>query len=464
MVRVIVLFFILASITNYSYAGEPFKLAGKIWDKTGKLNFSSTNSPTYYKGQSAGHYTLGSMYFSRQKKNRPLINVRFPEVNFDKSCFSQGVLNFGGMSFISGKELMDKLQNIAGQAGMMFVYQGFSSISPVIGETLQEVYSKLQEVGGFLADECQAAKTLNGMIGDTLTQHSSIAQNIAAKFSQSSGEKSDLSSVYKDYPKDRRGILERAASKDKTLILEDINLAWEALDKIVKDKDLKEFMMSLSGTIIIHAPKSDEGQSEFQYISPKITSPDMLRTLLKGGNELPILKCGETKKCLHVNEDKKSVDRKDSFEFKVTEYFSKFQEAIASDEEIPDSSDVHSFLSSSGLPVYKIYDVIYQYTNSNPHYEQGVFIEVVAWNILYNYLSDTLKEVQEAVSNLKIAAAPQLKELRESLLQAQKMLTDLEMKDLNRYQMQLFLVNRAESYEKAIAQEISKDYSMLKGS
>jgi len=346
------------------------------------------------------------------------------------------------------------------QAGMMFVYNGISSISPVIGETLQEVYSKLQEVGGFLADECQAAKALNGMMGDVFTGHSSMAQSISSRFGQGSGEKSDLSSAYKDYPRGRKETLEKAAQKDESLILEDINLAWKALDKLSKDKDIKEFMMSVSGTIIIHAPKSDEQQPEFQYISSNITSPDMLKTLLKGGNDLPILRCGESNKCLIVHDDKKAIDRKDSFEFKVTEYFSQFREAIQNDEEISEGSDVHSFLSSSGLPVYKIYDVIYQYTHSNPEYEQGVFVEVVAWNILYNYLSDTLKEVTEAANNLKIAAAPQLKEFRESLLHAQKMLTDLEMKDLSRYKMQLFLVNRAENYEKSIAQEISQLYSM----
>jgi conjugative transfer pilus assembly protein TraH len=104
--------------------------------------------------------------------------------------------------------------------------------------------------------------------------------------------------------------------------------------------------------------------------------------------------------------------------------------------------------------------VIYQYTNANPEYEQGVFVEIVAWNILYNYLSDTLKQVTEAANNLQIAASTQLNEFKQSLIQTQKMLTDLEMKDLSRYEMQLFLINRAESYEQAMADEVSKIYAM----
>ena len=103
---------------------------------------------------------------------------------------------------------------------------------------------------------------------------------------------------------------------------------------------------------------------------------------------------------------------------------------------------------------------MYQYTNANPEYEQGVFIELVAWNILYNYLSDTLKQVTEATNNLKLAAAPQIAEFKASLIRTQKMLNDLEMKDLSRYKMQIFLINRAENYEKVMADEVSQIYSM----
>lgn len=455
------LLFLQLFFVKGSYAGA-YNNFGKIWENSGGV--SSVNNPSYYKGQKSGHYTMGSMYFAREQKNRPLMSVRFPEFDFDKSCYSQGVLNFGGMSFISGPELMNKIQSIVTQAGMMFVYQGLSSISPVIGETVQEVYSKLQEVGGFLSDECQAAKTLNGMIGDTLTGHSSIAQNIVAKFGTGSGDKSDLSKAYKDYPKNKSEALSKAANKDESLILEDINLAWKSLEKLkISNNELKKFMMSVSGTIIIHAPKNDSSPPNFQYISSNITSPELLKTLLKGGDSLPVIECtDDQQKCLSVKMGKQSIPKGESFEQRVVDYFEKFKKAIKDDSDINDNdTDLHSFLASSGLPVYKIYDVLYQYSNGNPGYEQGVFIEVVAWNILYNYLSDTLNQVTEAANNLQIAAAPQLKEFKASLVNTQKMLDSLQMKDLSRYKMQLFLVNRAENYEKIMADEVSSIYSSM---
>lgn len=448
------------SISQNSFAGA-YTNFGEIWKDTGGT--AATTSPQYYKGQKGGHYTMGSMYFAREKKNRPLINVRFPEFNFDKSCYSQGVLNFGGLSFISAPEIVDKIQTISTQAGMMFVYQGISSISPVIGETLQEVYSKLQELGGFLSDECQAAKQVNAFIGDKVTQHSSIARELVAKYGTGTGDKSDLSEAYKQYPKNKSKALSKAASQDESLILEDINLAWKALEKLkISDIEIKKFMMSVSGTIIIHAPKNNSSPPEFQYISSNITSPALLKALLKGGSDLPVIECiNDDLKCLSVKADgTQAIDKTSSFEYKVAQYFSKFKQAIEADQDIGEGeSDIHGFLSSSGLPVYKIYDVLYQYSNANPEYEQGVFIEVVAWNILYNYLSDTLKQVTEAANNLQIAAAPQLQDFRQSLMNTQKMLNDLEMKDLNRYKVQINLINRAEHYETVMADEVSKIYS-----
>ena len=230
---------------------------GKIWQDSGGV--AATTSPQYYKGQKAGHYTLGSMYFAREKKNRPLVSVRFPEFNFDKSCYAQGVLNFGGLSFISGDELVNKIQAIATQAGMMYVYQGISSISPVIGETLQEVYSKLQEVGRFLADECQAAKAINGMIGDAMTQHSSLAQSIVTKFGTGSGDSTDLSTAYREYPRNKSAALSKAASQDESLLLEDINLAWKALEKLnIQDAKLKEFMIMVKVEIMVNGGKDQK--------------------------------------------------------------------------------------------------------------------------------------------------------------------------------------------------------------
>ncbi|MEK6733577.1 MAG: conjugal transfer protein TraH [Pseudomonadota bacterium] len=454
------LLLLLMLSSSSAWAGGIDTELTNVWQSLGGSSVS--NSANYYKGQKAGHYSMGSMYFSRAKKNRPLISVNFPEIDFDKSCYSQGVLNFGGISFISGDELKDKMKSIAQQSGLMLAYLGVSSISPIIGETLQEVYSKLQELGGFLADECQAAKQIVGFAGDMMTQHSEMAKGIYAKTNLSKGGKDDLSSSYKDFPKNKKKLLDDAAEKDEKLTLEDINLAWKALEKLkmngTTNIELKELMMTISGTIIITS--NGNGMPNYQYISSKVTNPSLLEALIKGGR-MKVLQCGgDHKKCLKVIEGEKTVPKEQAFEERVLEFLKKIRTALEEDKELEDAEQ--HFLANSGIPAYAIYEKLYQYTNGNPEYEQGLLVELIAWNILYNYLTEMLKEVNEATNNLQIAANSELKEFKESIKNAQKLLTEYEMTDLSRYKLQLQMIKRAEGMEDMMASEVSQLLNMEK--
>lgn len=448
---------VLNLIANNAYAEINAEM-GKIWNSLGGQ--SSTNSASYYKGQKAGHYTMGSMYFARQKKNRPLVSVNLPEIDFDKSCYSQGVLNFGGASFISASELKDKATAIVQQGGLMLVYMGLSSITPIISETFQEVYSKLQELGGFLANECQAAKQIVGAAGDALTQHSEKAKDIFAKVHLQDKD-NDLSNAYKNFPKGKSNALKKAAEKDEKLIIEDVNIAWKAIEKLkITDNEIKELMMTISGTIIITAPKSDAGSPNFQYISSNVTSPGLLEALLKGNQNLKIISCSDHLKCLNVSEKDRLIKEDDSFEKKVKDFFDKIKDALEQDVEL--KSAEQNFLANSGIPVYAIYEKLYQYTSGNPDYEQGVLAEMIAWNILYNYLQDMLKEVNEAANNLQISIPNELREFKASIRAAQKLLGDHEMKDLSRYKAQMFMVNRAEKMEDSMANDVSHLLNMAR--
>lgn len=459
-VHIASLFICINLTANFAFANSINNEISNVWQSLGGQ--SSINNPNYYQGQQAGHYTMGSMYFARPKKNRPLISVNYPEIDFDKSCYSQGVLNFGGVSFISGDELKNKMTSIVQQAGMMFVYLGISSISPVIGETLQEVYSKLQELGGFLADECQAAKQIASFAGDMFSQNSEKAKGIFAKMKLGQGDTGDLSNVYKKFPAGKNAALEEAAQKDERLALENINLAWKAIEKLkINNLEIKQLMMTISGTVIITSAGNDTSTPSIKYISSNVTSPTTLGALLKGKQNLKIIACADdNNKCLKVEEKERFIEEDKSFEKKVLDFFDEIKTALKEDEVL--KQEAQNFLVNSGIPAYAIYDKLYQFTNGNPEYEQGVLAEIVAWNILYNYLHDMLKEVNEAANNLQVMAAQELKDFKESIRSAQKLLSEYEMKDLSRYKLQLFMVKRAESMEDAMAGEIAQILNMTK--
>ena len=275
-------------------------------------------------------------------------------------------------------------------------------------------------------------------------------------------ENNDLSSSYKDFPKDKDKLLNEAADKDEKMILENVNIAWKSLEKLKmnnSNNELKELMMTISGTIIITS--NGNSMPNYQYISSKVTNQNLLEALIKGNRNMKVLQCnGDHKKCLKITENDKHIKQADGFEERVVGFLNKIKTALEEDKELEPADQ--NFLANSGIPAYAIYEKLYQYTNGTPEYEQGLLVELIAWNILYNYLSEMLKEVNEAANNLQIAANTELKEFKDSIKQAQKLLTEYEMSDLSRYKLQLQMIKRAEGMEDAMANDISQLLSMEK--
>jgi conjugative transfer pilus assembly protein TraH len=289
-----------------------------------------------------------------------------------------------------------------------------------------------------------------------------MAKNIYTKINLSKGNKNDLSSSYRDFPNNKKALLDEAAEKDEKMILENVNLAWKSLEKLKmnnSNNELKELMMTISGTIIITS--NGNGMPNYQYISSKVTSSSLLEALIKGNRNMKVLKCSGSesyKKCLKIIENDKFIKQEDGFEERVVSFLNKIRTALEGDKELELADQ--NFLANSGIPAYAIYEKLYQYTNGNPEYEQGLLVELISWNILYNYLNEILKEVNEAANNLQIAANTELKEFKDSIKSAQKLLTEYEMSDLSRYKLQLQMIKRAEGMEDSMANDISQLFSM----
>ncbi|MEM9887852.1 MAG: conjugal transfer protein TraH [Bacteroidota bacterium] len=180
--------------------------------------------------------------------------------------------------------------------------------------------------------------------------------------------------------------------------------------------------------------------------------------MLKGGSSIKVLKCDETKKCLNPTEHDKTIEVENSFESKVDAYFQKFEKALKDDEELEDSGQ--NFLAKSGIPAYRIYDGLCQYTAGDPRFVKGQLVKHVAWNILYNYLSDMLREVTDATNNLKIAST-QLKDFKKSLRNAKMSLSKLEQNNLSREKVVMTLIKNAKLLEESMAKDTSNIFSNI---
>ena len=456
-----IFFCVLLILSSNQVYGDVFSSASSMWKSLGGKSVST--GANIYRSQSAGHVTLGNVYLSNPHRNRQLLSVNFPEISINNPCMKNSVINLGGLSHISGDELKNKLQTIIQSAGMGFVYLGLSSVSPVLSETLQEVFSKLQEMGGFLNDDCNTGLMAATFIKDKVTEHfTSKQKQIIDHEASSKGDKADLSSVHRSLPKGSGEKIEEIAKNNPEKRLVNVNLAWDSLNKLGVDDKTKKLMMTLSGTIIIHEnEKNKDGEPVIQYIAPKIINPELLEGFLKGGKKVKLLGCKEKGKCLKVIDDESEIIVEDSFEHKVSEYFDKFKRSLQDDKELEISAQ--NFLSKSSLPIFMMYDLLWIKTNGNPEAESGMLIEITAWNILYQYLTDLINDSINAANNYTIAATTELSNYNKSLIKTRDMLSNYQMQDNNRQKLQIMLVQRSEFMGKALEDETLKTLGGLNG-
>ncbi len=450
------LIFLIVNIIGVNQVrADAFNEASKLWNKMGGKSVATGAS--IYQTQRAGNITLGSIYLSNKKRNRPLISVTYPEIKIPGTCTGTAVMSLGGISFISGDELKNKLTSVVANAGMGFVYMGLSSVSPVLSETLQEVYSKLQEFGGFLSNECQLTEELMNYAKDKASQHLTAKKKQVTDEEITKGGKADLESVYKGFPKGSGEKAEEIAKKNPEKRLVNVNLAWDSLNKLGVDEKTKTLMMTISGTIIIHEnPKDKDGEPSIQYIAPKIVDPQLLDGLLKGDKSIKVLGCQDKGKCLKVKEEDRAIPRGEGFEYKVSQHFDNFKTSLKEDVELAKESA--NFLGKSGLPVYMMYGVLYRKTGGHPETESNILIQITAWNILFQYLTELINDSIEAANNFKIGASEELDDYRKSLIKVREMLNQYEMQDNNRHQLQIMLVDRTAYQKKELKDKALKRF------
>lgn len=460
MISLMIIFSLLATPISSASGSKYLK---KLWERSGGKGVIT--SPELYKRQGGGHFDAGSAYFARPPGNKRILSVTPPEINLSTKCANQGFLNFGGMSFLSGKEIGAKIQNIATEAGMMIVMQGFSLISPVIGATLQEVFSKLQELGGMLSDECRAAESVKAALGDAFTGKKSLAESISTNFNLF-GNKKDAAEAHKKEPTNED--LAAAAKKDEKKIIQDINLGWEVLKKYSlragTDSDIfgnKQELLSLAGTIIIRANKSDPTSPDVQYIAPTIDDAKKLEAFMYGGVSLKLIGCKDKEKCLIIFEASKDYSKSDSFYVKIEEKVNSIFKSIKHDEDMTSNSEIHVFLKQTGLPMFAIADTIYRDTGGNPTAAMAVYNEVIAWQFLFNYLDDLLRRVEEEAGNLVLGATTELKQYKDSLYETRVRLNEVRRQVAEKYRINLSFVQLAKEKNQQLTSYFQQTYANL---
>ena len=261
---------------------------------------------------------------------------------------------------------------------------------------------------------------------------SDIAQ--AKKNCTSGGQRSSTLSS-NDIPQDERIV--------------DINYAWNAVSKLGVDKEMKEFLQTITGTIIVQNSGSDNTGSVVKIYPSLATDTTTIKALLYGGSMKRYV-CDESIKCLNVNDGGSvTIPQTIAFHNKVNDVIKSISsKMMVRNQEL--SQEENDIVSTTTLPIIAILRTYQKYyAGEIDSMISDSLSEIVAHDLLTQYMENFLKQVKTiSKQNTMQVDDSKLKQFQDGIETAMDSLRVLEYKYQKKREVLLREQRNAETVEK----------------
>ena len=395
----IVIFFCILIQASSCFAGIE-KIIKTLSPKGSMSNVSNT---AIVHEQEAGHIMGGSVSVSAPPlQDLHLLNAEAPSCRFGGVCDASMDFTAGGLSFAKGPAFSTFLTQLVNNAQAYGTILAVQTLCPQCENIMTWLQEAVQAVNAMAIPACKAMEIIGGGMK---TAADAAADSIKQRFLINAGEKSDMASIQKKSKKDNDESTGDAPEL-KSLLGDNFNLVWKALDERAAngaDNELKEFLMTLSGTVIA---KKENGVPSFSHKRSLITEGNLAKFIGidENADGLMVYACDEMNKCLNPRKKASSVDQSQTFKAKIIALLTSIVKKVAADGAEELSAEEETLVALSGTPLLsKIEDDFVEYGGNikaviiTQH--QGV--DVLCYEIVTRYLAQMLTEVREAVSELK---------------------------------------------------------------
>ncbi|MBR9871468.1 MAG: hypothetical protein GYB26_10040 [Gammaproteobacteria bacterium] len=440
--------------TPVAMAGPSDELKG-FWNDMG---FSTSTSGGTYKTQSAGYYTLGSIHGRTPTRTENPLTIQLPSAR--AGCGGIDVFA-GSFSHINSDQLVALSKAVANQSLGMLFDVALETISPMLAEKMGQFRDLAEEINQFNINSCEQAA---GLVGSLWPKHDNASKVIC----QNIGNKNGL---FTDYAASRHGC---STGGDRTSTLnaggefaeikvDDVNLAWQSMRKkpyLVARESFSEFLMAMTGTVIIRKAANDDAQPQIDVIPARATNPRTISALLNGG-EVPVLKCDTNDRCLAPTLGTTDISDDDALKSQVASLMESILDKIITDDSGGLSDEEVGFLNSTTIPVYKMLNVSSAYGDGGGAFiEVDTLAEVVALDMVLNFLNSTVKEVQEGANQVQMGTTDELRTFRDQIKDVRQAIALERRKIRGDISTAMTLIQRTQFMEKQLSTELSNTINL----
>ena len=262
---------------------------------------SNVTASAIVKEQAAGHFTGGSVIIKTPASPAlQLVQARAPSCSIGGLPCGAQIEAFGGaLSLISGQELMKHLKTLPANAptyaGMMLIKTKCVQCQ----DLLEYMDAKADWLNKFNFDTCAQMQSL---IDSLLPKDNAKSQALRQTQMILTGQKKDMAALQQASKADS-GDPTKDVPELESPLGENYNIVWKALAKKASSnsdgKELKELLMSISGTII--GTKGEDRKPKVQHLK-SLVNRDLIKQFIGAdgvdSKSMRLYVCDEAESCL----------------------------------------------------------------------------------------------------------------------------------------------------------------------
>jgi len=379
------------------------------------LNYSSNvSNGAAYTDQTGGYYTGGSIFARSPVKNANVLSLSMPSLQTGCGGID---LYTGGFSFISSEQFSQMLRTIGSSATSYAFSLALQTITPQIKSVLDELFAKMQDINNLNINSCQAAATL---VGGVWPRTEASSQQLCQSMGSNFGTFSDWAQARQECGSGNKAHSVNSQKKSgfEDVLNEEFNVAWKAIQKsplLKGDRELAEFFMSISGSIISRISarshrmtrgkdrkQSDSSGIERFHLPPLALSDGLLSSLLNGGEQAEVYHCDDIAedKCLKPTKKKLSIDIKNSLTNKVEVLIDAIVEKLKTDDSALTPQE-QALVNSTQIPLLRMITVEMMFKAGGSPTNTKQYVDAIAHDLLLRYLEDVLELINQNLTQLQ---------------------------------------------------------------
>ena len=280
--------FLLFFVPSYSFAS----LAECLNDYFDEVGSANTTDPGYYKGQTRGYLSGGSLLMKFPRKN--FTPITFTPPSMKGGC--GGIKLYGGaFSFVNFDEFKQYAESVIQNAAGLIFELALQNLTPQVTSVWRSIRDLIEKKQKYLSDSCYAARQLvnASKVENVFEALSDILPWTREKEERKEGNAEDEFEVKKRVQEDEDDTPERRRRLS-------INVAWNALKKVDIPSPLsREIVMSFAGTTVVDYRDGFDSPT-FRFHEPLVDYDKIMKGWQAG--EVEVYTCSDDK-CLDVDKE-----------------------------------------------------------------------------------------------------------------------------------------------------------------